>query len=76
MHQYFILKEYAYRKDMTNLDVLPKIQAQVIGYQIAYDLFKLIENNNNPVVSNDWKGAMNVTYSYGGKLPNQRYISI
>lgn len=65
--------ENAYRFDQNNLSsTLPSIQAQVIGYEIAYDLFKLIEHNNNPVSSNDWKGAMNMTYVYGGKLRDQR----
>jgi hypothetical protein len=57
-------------KDL-NAIYLPRIQAQVIGYAVAYDLFKLIEINNNPVVENSWKGELNMTYSYGGLIKDQ-----
>jgi hypothetical protein len=58
--------------DKNKVDILPKIQAQVIGYEVAYELFKLIEGNRNEVKDDSWKGEMNVTYVYGGKLNMQR----
>ena len=67
--------EYAYRWDREKINTLPKITAQVIGYEVAYDLFKLVEGNNNPV-SNDWAGDMNITYVYGGKLSGGRLTKI
>lgn len=33
---------------------------------MAYEFFKLI--NHNREVEDDWKGQMNMTYTYGGKL--------
>lgn len=54
------------------IDNTPKIPTQVIGYDVAYELFKLIEGNNNEVKDDSWKGEMNVTYVYGGKLNMQK----
>ena len=64
--------EYAYRLNESRVKTLPKITAQVVGYEVAYDLFKLMEVNNNPVPI-DWTGEMNMTYSYGGRLNNDRF---
>ena len=46
---------------------MPKIPAQVIGYGVAYEIFKLLEHNANSV-ENDWAGELNMTYTYGGEL--------
>lgn len=70
-YKLFFFKDYVYRKNQKDLETLPKIQAQVIGYNVALELFKLIENNNNQVID-AWKGQMNVKYSYGGALSSGR----
>ena len=59
-------KEYAYR-NLTNENKLPRISAQVIGYGVAYEIFKLLEHNSNQV-KDDWIGELNMTYTYGGSL--------
>ena len=46
---------------------MPKIPAQVIGYGVAYEIFKLLEHNSNTVKA-DWIGELNMTYTYGGSL--------
>jgi hypothetical protein len=43
----------------------------VIGYGVAYDIFKLLEINSNPVRI-EWNGEMNMTYTYGGSLQGGR----
>ncbi len=63
-------KEYAYR-NLTNENKLPKISAQVIGYGVAYEIFKLLEHNSNQV-KNEWRGELNITYTYGGTLKDGR----
>ena len=54
---------------------LPKIPAQVIGYNVAYDLLKLIEQNGNSVMDT-WRGEFNLTYTYGGKLKNGQKLAL
>ncbi len=54
---------------------MPNIPAQVIGYNDAYVLFKLIESNNNQV-KDDWRGEFNLTYTYGGKLSQNKKIRL
>lgn len=52
---------------------LPKIVAQVIGYDLAAQLFQLFENETTAKSIPDiWKGELNVTYSFGGKLKDNR----
>jgi hypothetical protein len=63
--------EYSYRLNEKKLNFLPKIPAQVIGYSIAYKLFKLMAKNKNPVPDN-WQGDLNITYTFGGKLDNNK----
>ena len=53
--------------DQENIN-LSNIPSQVINYKIAYDLLNLISDNKE--VENNWKGELNLTYSYGGKLRN------
>jgi hypothetical protein len=67
--------DYAYRNRTLESIYLPNIPAQVISYKFAYDLFKLIESNKNEVKS-DWKGDFNLTYTYGGKLSNNRKLKL
>lgn len=74
-HLTFYVKEYAYRLNESRVNSLPKITAQVVGYEVAYDLFKQMEVNNNPVPI-DWTGEMNMTYSYGGRLNNDRFLNL
>jgi N-acetylated-alpha-linked acidic dipeptidase len=69
------IKEYAYRNKSLESSFLPNIPAQVISYKYAYDLFKLIEPNKNQVKS-DWRGDFNLTYTYGGKLANNRKLRL
>jgi hypothetical protein len=45
----------------------------VIGYGLAIELFKLIDENQK--VNNTWAGIMDVNYSYGGKIKNGQYAS-
>lgn len=67
--------EYGYRIDDDKVnEILPNIPAQVIGYSVAYDLFKLIENNVQ--VKNEWKGELNMSYTYGGKLKDNKLITL
>ncbi|CAF0930021.1 unnamed protein product [Brachionus calyciflorus] len=67
--------EYGYRlEDEIADNLLPKIPAQVIGYAVAYDLFKQIENNKP--VKNEWRGELNMSYTYGGKLKDNRLITL
>ncbi len=54
---------------------MPNIPAQVIGYNDAWKLFELIEFNKNEV-TNNWKGEFNLTYTYGGKLRDNRKIRL
>ena len=49
---------------------MPSIPAQAIGYDLAEKIFKLMEKNKR--VDDDWAGEMNVTYTYGGKLSDDR----
>jgi len=70
MTKIFCFLEYAYR-NLTNANKLPNIPAQVIGYGVAYDIFKLLEINSNPVKI-EWQGEMNMTYTYGGSLQDGR----
>lgn len=64
------MKDYAFRNPENEFNS-PKIPAQIIGYGLAYDLFKQIEQNNNPVPET-WKGLFNLTYTFGGYLVNGR----
>jgi len=57
------------------MDFLPKIPAQCIGYSVAYQIFKLMLRNQNPV-GEDWRGDFNITYTYGGKLDNDRLLRL
>jgi hypothetical protein len=57
-------------RDQSNLKTLPNIQAQVIGYGMAYKLFMLIQNSNK--ANSTWTGKLNMTYRYGGKLANNK----
>ena len=43
----------------------------MIGYGVAFEIFKLLEYNANNV-SKEWNGELNVTYTYGGKLKDGR----
>lgn len=64
-----------YRLNESQQEGLPRIVAQVIGYDLAAELFALFDNNNNTNSSNipeNWKGGLNVTYSLGGKLKDNR----
>ena len=47
-----------------------------MGYDIAYQLFKLMQVNNEIQIPNDWIGALNVTYSFGGRLTQNRTITL
>lgn len=53
---------------------LPKIASQCIGYDLAREIFSLIdiESNKNKNIPVEWIGNMNVSYSFGGKLKNKR----
>ena len=44
----------------------------MIGYGLAYEIFKLLEHNGNKVVD-DWSGELNMTYTYGGQLKDAKY---
>jgi hypothetical protein len=57
-------------REYKNLRLLPQIQAQVIGYDLALKLFQLIEHNKP--VNEDWRGTLNVTYTYGGALTDEQ----
>lgn len=61
-----------FRVDESKVNGLPKIPAQVIGYGLAIELFKLIEPNQNEV-KDSWAGIMGVNYTYGGKMINEQY---
>lgn len=50
---------------------LPKIVAQVIGYDNAKKIFDMMDGNE---VQSDWKGALNVKYTYGGPLKNNQLV--
>ena len=54
--------------------MLPNIPAQVIGYGLAGDIFNMIDGYEN--VPSKWKGEMNVTYTFGGKLKDRRYFRL
>jgi hypothetical protein len=58
-------------RDQNNLKKLPNIQAQVIGYGFAQRLFMLIQDGEKANAS--WKGALNINYTYGGKLSENKY---
>ncbi len=45
----------------------------MIGYGLAIELFKLIDENQK--VKDTWAGIMEVNYSYGGKIKNGQYAS-
>jgi hypothetical protein len=52
------------------------IPAQVIGYGLAYRIFKLMEANGLAVRDENWKGEFNMTYTYGGKLEAGRLLTL
>ena len=54
--------------------MLPNIPAQVIGYGLAGDIFKMIDGCDN--VPSKWKGELNATYTFGGKLKDKRYFRL
>lgn len=54
--------------DVSTVSDVPKIVAQVIGYEHALKIFQMMQNNTQ--VKSDWQGIMNVTYTYGGILAN------
>ena len=62
-------------RNQSNYDKLPKIPAQVIGYEVANELFKLFEQNNN-LVPDSWKGEMSAKYTFGGKLQGGRLLTL
>ena len=67
----FVNIESAFRINEVEAQDLPKIQAQVIGYKYALKIFQLLEQNKK-VLNDSWTGKMNVTYTYGGKLNDDK----
>ncbi len=67
--------EYAYRINEDDA-MLPTIPALAIGYGLAYRIFKLMEANGKTVSDDDWKGELNMTYTYGGKLDGGRLLTL
>jgi hypothetical protein len=63
--------ENAFRINEEESTELPTIIAQVIGYDHAKIIFKMMEGNKI-VDSEEWKGAMDVNYTFGGKLANNQ----
>ncbi len=60
---------------MSTLTHFPKAIVQGIGYKLARELLKLIENNE--VVKDEWKGDLaNVSYTYGGKINGNRKLTV
>ncbi len=63
----------AFRLNESLINDLPKIPAQVIGYKYALKIFQLLQSNDR-VTNESWIGKMNVTYTYGGKLNNGKFV--
>jgi hypothetical protein len=66
--------DYVFRNERLASKILPKIPAQVIGYKIAAELFKLIDKMNNISIPDSWLGDLNVTYSLGGPLKQNKTV--
>lgn len=66
-------KDSAFRVKESLVHGLPKIPAQVIGYEHALKIFKLLMLNEK-VANESWSGGMNVTYTYGGKLTDEKLV--
>ncbi len=67
--------ESAYRLNDTDLPGMPKIMAQCIGYGLASEIFNLfdIDSSSGHRVPQNWTGFLsNVTYSFGGKLKENK----
>ena len=70
-----IFEENAFRINEEESTELPTIVAQVIGYNHAKIIFKMMEGNKI-VDFEEWKGAMDVNYTFGGQLINNQFVSI
>ena len=66
-------EDSVFRLNQSDIHGLPKIPAQVIGYGLAIELFKLFDENSKVIDS--WAGIMKVTYTYGGKLKDGKYVA-
>lgn len=51
---------------------MPNIVCQVIGFRLAQELFNLIDDQTP--TPNLWKGDLNVSYSFGGSLKQDKYV--
>jgi hypothetical protein len=70
------IQENAYRIDKSESKGLPTIIAQVIGYNHAKQIFKMVEGNTE-VDSDEWKGKLDgVKYTFGGPLDNNQLIKL
>ncbi|CAF1172104.1 unnamed protein product [Adineta steineri] len=66
--------DYMYRISEEELNSIPKIPAQAIGYGEAQVILQYIQGNN---VTKDWSGALpNVVYRYGGILRDSAEIEV
>ena len=54
---------------------MPKIEAQVIGYKIAEELFGLLVETSD-LSPQDWHGQLNARYSFGGALKDNKTITL
>jgi hypothetical protein len=63
--------DFTHRLREDELTAMPKIIAQVIGYGLAEEIMNLLALNPYSVPES-WKGLMNVTYSFGGLLKDDR----
>jgi hypothetical protein len=60
----------AYRIQINESKYLLKIPGQVIGYGLAEEILKLVDNGQ--LVPEKWRGIMNANYTFGGKLKNNK----
>lgn len=66
--------EDAYRIKEEDSTELPKIVAQVIGYDVAK---QVLEKMTGEIVEDSWKGGIKgITYKYGGKLINDQSLTV
>lgn len=67
-----------HRIDQSEQEGLPTIVAQVIGYAMAAEIFNLMDTNSTVGIHtpDEWKGELNVTYSLGGKLKDDRFVAL
>jgi hypothetical protein len=65
-----LLKEHGYREPISSLKELTKVIVQAVGYKVAKEILEMMQNGK--AVPVDWSGELNLTYTFGGQLSQNR----